>query len=103
MAEVPLAEAIANLRAELQEAIAAGAGEELRFELGEVVLELDVALTASGEVKGKVSAWKVLTAEASAELARASTHRLTLTLTPRLAGAPGETVSVGDDEAEPFD
>ena len=96
MAVVPLSKAIADLRAELQEAIAAGEGEELRFELDSVVLELEVTLATSGGGNVRVGLWSVVTAGASADLGRGSVHRLTLTLTPRLESAPHGKVRVGD-------
>jgi hypothetical protein len=101
MAEVPLADAITNLRQELQKAIAAGEGEQLRFDLDAVVLELDVALTTSGHAEAKAGLWTVLTVGASVDHSRGSTHRLTLTLSPRLADAPEQKVSVGDRVAAP--
>jgi hypothetical protein len=94
MAEVPLADAITNLRRELQKAIADGEGERLRFELDAVVLELDVALDTSADAEA--GRWTVVSV-GDVELRNAeSTHRLTLTLSPRLAGAPGQKVSIGD-------
>lgn len=97
MAAVPLSDAIADLRAELQRAIAAGEGEELRLELDSVVLELEVTLTTSGGGNVRVGLWSVVTAGASADHARGSVHRLTLTLTPRLDSAPQKKVRVGDE------
>jgi len=96
MAAVPLSDAIADLRTELQQAIAAGQGEELRFELGPVVLELEVTLTTSAGGDVRVGLWSVLTAGASADHSRGSVHRLTLTLTPRLDSAPQKEVLVAD-------
>ncbi|MEV5548635.1 trypco2 family protein [Streptomyces sp. NPDC052309] len=98
MAEVPLAEAITDLRRELQDAMAAGQGEQLKFELDSVVLELEVTLSTGAGAGAKAGFWSVLTAEATADHRRGSTHRLTLTLTPRLSDAPdGQRVRVGDD------
>jgi Trypsin-co-occurring domain 2 len=45
---IELAEVIAELRRELQEAMNAGEGEQLRFELGPVELEATVAVEKSG-------------------------------------------------------
>jgi hypothetical protein len=102
VAEVPLAQAIKELRAELLQAIDAGKDEPLRFELDSVVLELEVALTTSGGGEAKVGLWSVLTLGGSAEHGRGTTHRLTLTLSPRLADAkPGEKLQIGDDVAGP--
>lgn len=100
MAGVPLSDAIADLRAELQKAIAAGGDEELRFELGSVVLELEVTLSTSAGGNVRAGLWSVVTVGGSADRARESVHRLTLNLTPRLAGAPRRRVLVADDTEE---
>lgn len=98
MAEVPLAEAIANLRSELQSAMADGQEEQLKFELDSVVLELDVAISTGAGTGVKAGFWSVVTAEASADHRRGATHRLTLTLTPHLSGTTdGQRVRVGDE------
>ncbi|GAA2910295.1 hypothetical protein Acy02nite_48830 [Actinoplanes cyaneus] len=86
MTEIPLARAIAELRAELQQAILDGAGEPLRFELDTVDLELQVTMTARGAAEAKVGLWSVLTAGTSADYSRGSVHKLTLKLSPRHNG-----------------
>jgi Trypsin-co-occurring domain 2 len=102
VAEVPLAQAIKELRAQLLQAIDAGKDEPLRFELDSVVLELQVALTTSGSAEAKVGLWSVLTLGASGDHSRGTTHRLTLTLSPRLADArPGEKTLIDDDTDGP--
>jgi Trypsin-co-occurring domain 2 len=99
MAAVPLADAITNLRHELQRAIGDGEGERLRFELDAVVLELDVALDTAGDAG--TGQWTVMSV-GDVEVRRpGSAHRLTLTLTPRLVGAPGQKVSVADQVTAP--
>jgi Trypsin-co-occurring domain 2 len=45
---IELAEVIGELRRELQEVLNAGAGEQLRFELGPAELEATVAVEKSG-------------------------------------------------------
>jgi hypothetical protein len=95
MTEVPLVEAITDLRRELQQAMVDGKGEPLKFELDSVVLELEVGITSKGNADAKVGLWSVLTLGSSAEHSRGSRHRLTLTLSPRLADAPGQKVQVG--------
>jgi len=45
---IPLASAIRALRTELQEAVRAGEGEDLRFALGPVELELQVQAGSEG-------------------------------------------------------
>jgi len=100
MAAVPLSDAIADLREQLQKAIAAGGDEELRFELGSVVLELEMTLNTSAGGNVKASLWSVVTVGGSADRARGSAHRLTLNLIPRLASTPRRRVLVGDDTDE---
>jgi len=97
MAAVPLSEAIADLRAELQRAIAAGDGEELYFELDSVVLDLEVTLNTSAGGNVRVGLWSVVTAGVSADHARGSAHRLTLTLTPHLESMPRRKIRVWDE------
>lgn len=96
-----MADAITNLRQELQRAIAAGVGERLQFELDSVVVELNVAFATAGRAEAKVGLWTVVSGGASAEHSRESTHRLTLTLSPQLADAPGQKVKIGDRVAVP--
>ncbi len=97
MAEVPLAEAITDLRRELLRAMTTGEGEPLKFELDSVVLELEVGITTKGNAEAKVGLWSVLTVGSSAEHSRGSRHKLMLTLSPRLADAPDKKVQVGDE------
>lgn len=98
MAEVPLAKAITLLRAELAQAMVAGADEPLKFALESVVLELQVAITSTGKSETKAGLWSVLTLGASVDHTRGSVHKLTLTLSPTLADTPaGQKVLVGRD------
>lgn len=85
---IPLASAIRALRSELQEAIRVGSGEELRFALGLVELELQVQATCEGSVESGVKFWVV---SVGAKGARSSevTHTLRLSLTPVRVGATG--------------
>jgi len=101
VADIPLAEAITNLRHELQRAIARGAGEQLQFQLDSVVVELNVALNTTGRAEAKAGFWTVVSVGTSADHSRQSTHKLTLTLSPQLAGVPGEKIKIGDQVAEP--
>jgi hypothetical protein len=97
MGEMSLADAIRGLRAQLREALDEGAGEPLRLEVDSIVLELEVALSTSGQAEAKAGLWTVLTAGVSADHSRASTHRLTLTLAPKLDGAPpGQHLTIND-------
>ncbi|HET7519427.1 MAG TPA: trypco2 family protein [Actinomycetes bacterium] len=92
---IELAEVIGELRRELQEALNAGEGERLRFELGPVELEATVVVEKSGGGGAKVRFW-VVEVGGDAKVAEVSTHRVKLALQPRLAG--GGKVWVAADE-----
>jgi hypothetical protein len=82
-----LTEVIAQLRAELTEAMRAGEDEQLRFELGPVELELTVGVDKEAKPGAKVKFW-VLELGAESRLASTNTQRITLTLDPRHAAHP---------------
>jgi hypothetical protein len=94
---IELAEVIGELRRELQQAIDAGKGEPLRFELGPVELEATVAVEKGGGGSAKVRFW-VLELGGDAKATQASTQRLRLALQPRLT-ATGEKALIAGDEA----
>jgi hypothetical protein len=77
---------ISELRRELNQAIEAGRGESLRFELGPVEVEVTVGLDSKGTAGAKVRFW-VVELGGDAEVTRSSLQRLKLTLQPRLAGS----------------
>ena len=64
--DIPLADVIRELRRELLTAMKAGEGESLRFEVQDLEVEMQVAVTKSGEVSGGggVKFW-VLNADSS--------------------------------------
>jgi hypothetical protein len=88
-AGVGLADAVKALRAELTSAMAEGADQALRFELGPVEMEflLEVNREAGGE--GGVRFW-VVSLGASGSVTHGSTHRVTLQLVPKTSsgGSP---------------
>lgn len=96
---VELAEVIAELRRELDEArLAVDPGEPLRFELGPVELEATIAIEKSKGGGARLRFWVVeLGGDASA--ARSSTQRLKVTLRPLLADS-GAAPWVSGEEAE---
>lgn len=50
MAELPsVAQVIEQLRAELAEATAKGAGQDIRFDMGEIQVELEALVTTEGK------------------------------------------------------
>ena len=92
---IELSDVIASLRTELDTARRAGAGEDLRFELGPVELEVSVALQKEGSGGVKVKFW-VVELGADGKLSSMSTQRIKLTLQPRLtadAAASQEALS----------
>ena len=76
-----LAEVVANLREELLEAMRAGAGQPLRFELGTVEMELTVAVEKEAKPGAKVKFW-VLELGAETRLASADTQKIKIKLEP---------------------
>jgi hypothetical protein len=94
---IELAEVIGELRRELQQAMHAGEGEPLRFELGPVELEATVAVEKGGGGGVKVRFW-VIELGGDAKASRASTQRIKLALQPRLT-ASGEKAWIAGDEA----
>jgi hypothetical protein len=86
---IPLAGAIRALRSELQEAIRAGDGEELRFALGPVELELQVQAAWEGGGKAGIKFWLVSIGAKGGRSSEA-THTLRVSLTPVRVGVDGD-------------
>ncbi len=78
-----LAKVIRDLRSELENAIIAADGEALLFELGDIELELSVAIEAGANAQAKARFW-VMDAGVGANVNNANTQRIALTLRPRL-------------------
>jgi hypothetical protein len=78
---IDLAEAIQQLRAQLVKAVEEGEGEELRFGLEAIELELQVAVTkeAGGKAGFKLC---VFNAEGEGKVARESLQKVKLVLKP---------------------
>ena len=85
MTGLPLSQAIADLRAELTRALFQGAGEEVRFDVGPIELELGLELAASAQAKGEAK-WVVVSFGATATGERTATHTVKLVLTPKHEG-----------------
>jgi hypothetical protein len=84
---VELAAVIGQLREELTRAALAGEGEEFRFEVGPIELELTVAVAREAGPNAKVRFW-VVELGADARLNSTNTQRIKLTLDLRRAGEP---------------
>lgn len=93
---IELGEVIGELRRELQQAMDAGEGQPLRFELGPVELEATVAVEKGGGGGAKVRFW-VIELGGDAKVNQSSTQHIKLALLPRLAS--GRTAMVAGDEA----
>jgi hypothetical protein len=87
-----LAETVKALRAELEEAVAQASGEEIRFVLGPVQIELHVCVRREATASGKARFW-VLEAGAEGTYARETIQQVTLTL--EAVGSNGEPIRVG--------
>jgi hypothetical protein len=88
---VPLANAIADLRAELLKALQEGAGKDLQFRLKPIELELKLAITAGGEANAGIKFW-VVEIGGKGTYDNAATHTLKLTLEP--VGPDGGDVKI---------
>ena len=92
-ADVPLAEFIAALRAELR-AAALAKDPQLQFNVGPVTVEFTLMTRHEGGGKAGIRFW-VVEAGASASAAKESTQKVTLALTP--VTASGEPWQVADE------
>lgn len=95
MARIALAEMIEELRNELQTAVAAGQGKDVRFALGEVTLEAQVEVAKEGKGEAGVKFW-LAEIGASGTASKAVTQKIVLKLEP-VVGATGEVVYLGDE------
>jgi hypothetical protein len=105
-----LAEVVKDLRSELYSAMAVAGGEPLRFELGEIELELSVAVSREAGGSGKVRFWVIdLGAEAKAGSNSIQTLRLKLLpivdetgRAPQISGGavPGEGTGASPDQRD---
>lgn len=91
--DIPLADAIEVLRQQLTSAMLAGKDSPLRFEVGGLTLDLEVAVTRSGEGRAGIMFWLV-DFGAKGQYANAATHRVTMTLNPVDQG--GQPIKLGD-------
>lgn len=90
---IELAEMIRELQQELNTALLDGPPGVVRFELGPVEIEATVAVGRKGGAGGKVRFW-VVEAGADGQLETSRTHRIGLTLHPKLVAPDGTHRSV---------
>lgn len=82
-----LADVIRQVRGELSRAMWEGEGKDLRFRLGPVELELELAVTRSTR-PGVKARLMVVDVEAARERTTAARHRIKVVLEPRMSGEP---------------
>lgn len=92
--DIGLNEMVVALRKELLAAQEEGAGQDLKFKIDEIELELELVTTKDGEVGGGVKFW-VYNAEMKGTFGKARTHRLLLKLKPETKG--GDTRIADND------
>ncbi|MFI1536338.1 trypco2 family protein [Streptomyces anandii] len=85
---IELADLIRELRQELCSALTDTAPGPVRFELGPVEVEATVLVGRRDGAGGKVRFW-VVEAGADGQTERSATHRISLTLQPRLLAPDG--------------
>lgn len=79
MQQIGLVEAIATLRSELREAVAAAKGQDVLFPVGTVDLEFQVAVTRDVHGDGKIKFW-VMEVGAGTSYQTGSMHKVSLKL-----------------------
>jgi Trypsin-co-occurring domain 2 len=94
---VGLADAIRSLRTELLAAMEEGEGQGLRFRVGPVELEFELAVTKEHGAGGGVRFW-VISAESKLARSSATTHQIKLSLAPIVSGPEGEVEAMVADE-----
>jgi len=91
---IPLSEMIESLRQELAVASKLGEGQPIRFEVGKVELELELAVTRNTTGGGGVKLW-VVTAQGEHSVGQVVRHKFKLTLDPQRTS--GGRVKVADE------
>ena len=97
MSEIGLAEAIRALRAELAEAVSGAEGKDVRFRVGQVDLEFQVAIADQVEGNAGVKFW-VVNAGVKSSDTNSTTHTVKVQLHAEMAD--GSEVWTGDRTGE---
>ena len=96
---IGLRETIAAVRNELSAAMADGADQDLKFDVGPVHLEFAVDVTGQAGVEGGVKVW-VLSLTGNGSVGLTNSHRISITLEP-VSSATGQSPRIADREAVP--
>ena len=94
MEPIGLKEAVEALRKELSESILAAEGEALRFEVGQITLEMQVAVERKAEGSAGIKFW-VVELGGKGTIGTTETHKVTIPLKP--IGPQGEPIRTGRD------
>jgi len=96
---IPLAEAVRALRSEIEQAVKAAEGSDVRFRLGPIELEFGLEIGRKKEGEAGIGFW-VVKLGGRGERTSATTHTVKLVLTP--VGADGDIVicDTSSDELE---
>ena len=90
-----LKETLEALRIEISESILDSDGKEIRFEMGEIELEIQVVVEKSKEGKGGVKFWVVEMGGVARNI-DAITHKIKISLNPKWQD--GKLVLTGSDD-----
>ena len=97
MDKIPLSEMLAQLREDLLKTQQEGKGSDLKFQIEDIEIELQLATTKVDGVGGGVKFW-VFNADAKIDTSEARTQKLKLKLKPKTSTGPLE---VSRDRPEP--
>lgn len=95
MENIELSEMLGQLREELLTARAKSEGSELKFQIEDIEIELQIGTTKGGTGGGGVKFW-VYNAEAEVNVSQAKTQKLKLKLKP--VGPDGKPANVSDKD-----
>lgn len=98
MENIELSEMLGQLRKELQAAKLQGAGSDLKFQIEDIEIELQIGTTKGGKGGGGVKFW-VYNAEAEVNASQAKTQKLKLKLKP--VGRDEKPIKVSDPDNLP--
>ena len=97
--QVTVAEAVREIRKQLSEASAEGAGQDLRFIAKSVEVELGITFSLEKEAGGGLKLWSILDLSGKAKTSDESTHKIKLVLEP-VGGVDGKPKLISDDQRE---
>jgi hypothetical protein len=95
MNRIELKDAVEALRIELSESILVSEGKEVRFEVGEIEMEFQVAIEQANTAKGGIKFWVV---EMGGDLSNktSTVHKIKIPLKPVWKDGRGPVMTGGD-------